>query len=104
MNGSRRGRDHGRVESFINGDWGTVCDDLWTSKAAAVVSLQLGYWFVIRDTMRAEFGEGHLLSSLLDVVQCVGHENSFLEPFRHWKAKLFPQRGCRSDMQSKRRF
>ncbi|XP_015675819.1 HHIP-like protein 1 [Protobothrops mucrosquamatus] len=79
MNGNTRGRDQGRVEIFINGEWGTVCDDLWTSKAAAVVCRQLGYAFVIRATKKAEFGEGHSLSILLDDVQCVGHEKTLLE-------------------------
>uniref|UniRef100_A0A670ZVJ4 HHIP like 1 n=1 Tax=Pseudonaja textilis TaxID=8673 RepID=A0A670ZVJ4_PSETE len=79
MNGSTRRRDQGRVEIFINGEWGTVCDDLWTSKAAAVVCRQLGYAFVIRATKKAEFGEGHSLSILLDDVQCIGHEKTLLE-------------------------
>ncbi|KAK9409420.1 Hhipl1: HHIP-like 1 [Crotalus adamanteus] len=58
---------------------GTVCDDLWTSKAAAVVCHQLGYTFVIRATKKAEFGEGQSLSILLDDVQCIRHEKTLLE-------------------------
>lgn len=79
MNGSVQGTNRGRVEIFVNGEWGTVCDDLWTSKAAAVVCRQLGYAYVIRATKKAEFGEGRSLPILLDDVQCSGQEKTLLE-------------------------
>ena len=37
------GPNVGRLEICINGDWGTVCDDMWTRTNAQVVCRQLGY-------------------------------------------------------------
>ncbi|XP_019408040.1 PREDICTED: HHIP-like protein 1 [Crocodylus porosus] len=79
MNRQARGRDRGRVEIYINGEWGTVCDDLWNSHAAAVVCHQLGFPYVVRATKKAEFGEGDSLNILLDDVQCSGQEQNLLE-------------------------
>uniref|UniRef100_A0A8C3FFP4 HHIP like 1 n=1 Tax=Chrysemys picta bellii TaxID=8478 RepID=A0A8C3FFP4_CHRPI len=79
MNRQARGRDRGRVEIYISGEWGTVCDDFWNSKAAAVVCRQLGFPYVVKATKRAEFGEGHSLRILLDDVECTGQEKNLLE-------------------------
>jgi deleted-in-malignant-brain-tumors protein 1 len=37
--------NEGRVEIFVNGSWGTICDDNWSTNSnnAAVVCQQLGF-------------------------------------------------------------
>ncbi|NXJ32000.1 HIPL1 protein, partial [Ciconia maguari] len=74
-----RGRRRGRVEVYIDGEWGTVCDDGWSSPAAAVVCRQLGFPHVVRASKKAEFGQGTSLRILLDDVQCSGQEKTLLE-------------------------
>nr|XP_019607125.1 PREDICTED: HHIP-like protein 1 [Rhinolophus sinicus] len=69
----------GRVEVFAGGRWGTVCDDRWDIKAAAIVCRQLGFAYAVRATRRAEFGEGRALPILLDDVRCTGSEKTLLE-------------------------
>ncbi|NXG93238.1 HIPL1 protein, partial [Stercorarius parasiticus] len=73
------GRSWGRVEIYINGEWGTVCDDGWSLHAATVVCRQLGFPYVVRASKKAEFGEGTSLRILLDDVQCSGQEKTLLE-------------------------
>ncbi|XP_050784218.1 HHIP-like protein 1 [Gopherus flavomarginatus] len=69
----------GRLEILVGGQWGTVCDDLFDRRAAAVVCRQLGYRQALRVARRAEFGQGAALPILLDDVQCQGSERSLLE-------------------------
>ncbi|XP_051580865.1 HHIP-like protein 1 [Myxocyprinus asiaticus] len=72
-------KDRGRLEIFVRGEWGTVCDDLFNIKAASVVCKQLGFPVAIRVAKRAELGAGGIgLSILLDDVECEGTERSLL--------------------------
>ncbi|XP_063793725.1 HHIP-like protein 1 [Pseudophryne corroboree] len=71
--------DRGRVEIYINGEWGTVCNDRFDSKAGAVVCQQLGYPYVLKVARKTEFGEGKGLRILLDEIKCEGWEKTLLE-------------------------
>ena len=66
----------GRVEVFINGQWGTVCDNSWSSNDARVVCRQLGY---TSGTAYggAVYGEG-TGPIWLDNVRCRSYESSLL--------------------------
>ena len=77
--GSGSSANQGRVEVYINEQWGTVCDDLWGINDADVVCRQLGFPGASRATRDAEtFGAGSG-PILLDNVRCVGDETSILD-------------------------
>ncbi|KAM6933679.1 HHIP-like protein 1 [Xenentodon cancila] len=72
--------DRGRVEIFVRGEWGTVCDDFFTSKSGTVVCRQLGFRTALAVMKRAALGEADSsVRILLDDVQCEGEERSLLE-------------------------
>jgi len=71
--------NEGRVEVFYNGNWGTVCDDLWGVADASIVCKQLGFETdgVIAYS-RAEFGQG-TGDIILDNLQCRGNESNIFD-------------------------
>nr|XP_054767483.1 deleted in malignant brain tumors 1 protein-like [Lytechinus pictus] len=69
--------DEGRVEVYVNGTWGTVCDDSWDDTDATVVCLSLGL-SPGTARMNAYFGQGSG-DILLDGVLCVGNETNLLD-------------------------
>lgn len=78
--GDQQGSSHqGRVEIYASGEWGTVCDDLWSIENALVVCRQLGFRHAVKAARNSEFGEGKHLRILLDDVQCRGTESSLLD-------------------------
>uniref|UniRef100_A0A3Q1BQR2 SRCR domain-containing protein n=1 Tax=Amphiprion ocellaris TaxID=80972 RepID=A0A3Q1BQR2_AMPOC len=71
--------DRGRVEIFLRGEWGTVCDDLFSAKAGSVVCRQLGFTKALAVMKRAALGEADSsVRILLDDVECEGGERSLL--------------------------
>ena len=67
----------GRVEVFYDGEWGTVCDDLWDSYDAQVICRELGFEGGEALGM-AYYGQG-AGPIWLDSVECVGDEASLFD-------------------------
>ena len=65
--------NEGRLEIFVEGDWGTVCDDGWGIEEAEVACRQLGFAGAVRATPGGWFGSG-TGPIMLDDVNCTGHE------------------------------
>ncbi|XP_025096525.1 uncharacterized protein LOC112565332 [Pomacea canaliculata] len=70
----------GRVELEIGAYRGTVCDDSWDNKDAAVVCRMAGYVDGGKAVGGGVYGEGSTMSPiLLDEVDCMGTEMSLME-------------------------
>ncbi|NXK99928.1 C163A protein, partial [Mesembrinibis cayennensis] len=93
--GSRRvrladgpGRCAGRVEAYVNGTWGTVCQETWDLPGAAVVCRQLGCGMALAAHDSAHFGPG-TGPLWLDAGGCAGTEASL------WDCLASARHGCR---------
>lgn len=71
------GAYEGRVEIFMNGQWGTVDEDPWDNNDAGVVCRQLGYMYGGIAYRSAHFGEGSG-PIWLDSIECIGTETHLL--------------------------
>ncbi|PVD22132.1 hypothetical protein C0Q70_17937 [Pomacea canaliculata] len=80
----------GRVEMMVNGTWGTVCSDLWSTMDAIVVCGMLGFPRTgSQAVVSSQFGHGSG-PIWLDDVQCTGYEESLL----NCRAKPLGQTNC----------
>jgi len=68
----------GRVEIFLSGQWGTVCDYYWDLADATVVCRQLGYLRAVEAPRSAIFGAGSG-PSWYSSVRCIGTEHNLTE-------------------------
>ena len=75
------GSPEGRVEIFLDGEWGTICDDSWTDVESDTVCRLLGYEAGSVGNggrfLEAHFGQG-TGPIWLDDVNCDGNEKSLL--------------------------
>ncbi|XP_075924170.1 scavenger receptor cysteine-rich domain-containing group B protein-like [Petromyzon marinus] len=71
-------RCQGRIELFLMGTWGTVCDDAWDLTAASVACAALGCGAAVAAPGLAAFGPGRG-PIWLDNVKCEGHEASLVQ-------------------------
>lgn len=70
---------NGRVEIFYRGEWGTVCEDHWTTANARVTCLELGFTSVAKAHQSFGPGQGRVW---MDRVSCSGNETA-LTKCRH---------------------
>ncbi|XP_077989453.1 scavenger receptor cysteine-rich domain-containing protein DMBT1-like [Glandiceps talaboti] len=67
----------GRVEVYIDGEWGTVCDDSWDMHEAEVVCRSLGYGRALAAVRSPAYGPGRG-RILMDNLECSGEESELI--------------------------
>ncbi|NXP48536.1 DMBT1 protein, partial [Heliornis fulica] len=82
----------GRVEVFHEQQWGTVCDDSWTTAEGSIVCRQLGCGPVLSAPGLAHFAQGSD-PIWLDDVKCSGNEAALSE----CKAKPWGTHNCKHE-------
>ena len=66
----------GRLEVYLDGRWGDVCDDEFGAEEGAVACRQLGYSGFAKRMLAPEYGSGVFL---MDDVVCTGSENRLID-------------------------
>ena len=70
--------NQGRVEIFLNGEWGTVCDDGFDLNAGDIVCRQLGFNHAIEFYSGTSHFEQAYGPIHLENVVCQGYEESIM--------------------------
>lgn len=65
----------GRIEMFLDGEWGTICNNGWDATDADVACRQLG--FGSSGSSLKQFGEGNGII-LMENVACLGDESMLI--------------------------
>lgn len=66
------------MEVYLNGTWGTICDNGWDIQDAMAVCHHLGYGTAVFTSANAVFGMG-IGSIWYDNVRCSGSETNFAQ-------------------------
>ena len=73
--------NEGRVEIYHDGEWGTICDDRWDLRDAAVICRMLNYSGALAAPLFSAYNSG-TGKIWLDSLECVGNESS-IEDCQH---------------------
>ncbi|KAI4790194.1 hypothetical protein KUCAC02_034781 [Chaenocephalus aceratus] len=75
LSGDKRKHNEGRVEVYYNNEWGTVCDDDFSSHSAQVVCRELGYLEAVSWAPASKYGKG-TGPIWFDNLHCTGKEKT----------------------------
>uniref|UniRef100_A0A4W5N9Z1 Si:ch73-127m5.1 n=1 Tax=Hucho hucho TaxID=62062 RepID=A0A4W5N9Z1_9TELE len=81
----------GRVEVYLNGQWGAVCDSHWTDRDASVICRQLGLGEIGTALQHSRFGSGSGLFHY-ERLGCRGDESSISQ----CRSRTFVTGDCKS--------
>ena len=81
LKGPLKANGTGRVEIFIYGQWGTICDDGWDIRDARAACRQLGYPDAVRSLRGGLVPSGSSIPISLVGVDCTGQEQNLTSCF-----------------------